>query len=446
MERSMMMPERSRLGFYYYPDSLHYRSHDLERWLPELKTLGAGWLTLMAPVERAIPEDFINGLLQAGIEPLLHFAAPISAGYCDAVKDLLPLYARWGVNYVTLFDRPNCRESWGPAGWVQGDLVERFLDQFLPLAETAVEAGLIPVFPPLEPGGDYWDLCFIQTALESILRRGHERVLDKLVLSAEAWTGEHPPEWGAGGAQAWPHTRPYLTPADSQDHRGFHIFDWYLAAAQQAVNRRLPVILLRAGSRPSDHLNPQTLQSDSVAHARLNLEIACQICGEAGRAGTVQPVPAEVLACNFWLLAAGERDPWAVEAWFKADGSELPVVGAFRSWQARRGTAVAVEPVNEAQAADSAPAAQVESCHPIAHYVLLPLYAWGIPDWDLAVIQPLLQEAHPTVGFSLPEARLAKRVTVVGGEGAISEVALDMLRSAGCRVERVLEDGTLVAT
>ncbi len=53
--------------------------------------------------------------------------------------------------------------------------------------------------------------------------------------------------------------------------------------------------------------------------------------------------------------------------------------------------------------------------HAITHYVLLPLYAWGAAEWDLQVIQPLLQEEHPTVGFSLTEARLADRVTVMGG-------------------------------
>ncbi len=84
--------------------------------------------------------------------------------------------------------------------------------------------------------------------------------------------------------------------------------------------------------------------------------------------------------------------------------------------------------------------------HTISHYVLLPLYAWGAADWDLEVIQPLLQESHPTVGFSLTEARLAGRVTVVGGDGAISAEALDMLRAAGCKVERVMDDGTLVAS
>ncbi len=83
---------------------------------------------------------------------------------------------------------------------------------------------------------------------------------------------------------------------------------------------------------------------------------------------------------------------------------------------------------------------------PISHYVLLPLYAWGMADWDMDLILPLLQEAHPTIGFSLAEARMAQRVTVVGGKEAISEKAIETLHQAGCIVERLASDGTLVAT
>jgi len=41
---------------------------------------------------------------------------------------------------------------------------------------------------------------------------------------------------------------------------------------------------------------------------------------------------------------------------------------------------------------------------------------------------------------------MAQRVTVVGGKEAISEKAIDTLRQAGCVVERLISDGTLVAT
>lgn len=109
----------TRLGFHYYPDTLHYRESDLEIWLPELKALGASWLVLQSSIERAIPESFLCGLLQASIEPVITFnlSLPNPASVAD-LRTLLEAYARWGARYTVLFDRPNSRSSWSSAAWI----------------------------------------------------------------------------------------------------------------------------------------------------------------------------------------------------------------------------------------------------------------------------------------------------------------------------------------
>ena len=487
-----------RLGFHYFPDMVHYRVQDLETWLPELLRLGASWITLLAPIERAIPEYFLTGLLKANIQPVLHFQLPAHQPMPgESSRLMLSNYARWGVRYVAFYDRPNLRANWRPSSWVQTDLVEHFLDYFLPLAGVALQEGLTPVFPPLEPGGDYWDLAFLRTALRSIARRDSEGLLEALTLSAYAWTGRHSVDWGNGGPQRWPGVRPYYTPPEAQDHLGFRIFDWYLAISEQELGRRLPIFLLRAGSIPEDHDGKEGAKAQGVAHAQTNLTLARLFAGEQDEAAGLEPIPPEVLACNFWLLCAQEQSSYAAQAWFQPEESRLPVVDALRQWIAIRrknqttpGEMVKglakeddeslvdrvifsgvdprprVEPESLiAPLGDFEREAEKESAgirdelepeeekeqlgeqvHPITHYVLLPLYAWGVANWDLSLIQPLMEESHPTVGFSLAEARLATRVTVVGGEGAISPEALDMLRSSGCRVERILEDGTLIAS
>ncbi|MDD5370604.1 MAG: hypothetical protein PHQ40_16100, partial [Anaerolineaceae bacterium] len=94
-------PLNTRIGFHYYPDTLHYRESDLHAWLPELQCLGATWLTLCAPLDRAIPEYFLEGLLHAGIEPILHFSGkPEDAVSIPEMKIFLDSYAKWGVHYV----------------------------------------------------------------------------------------------------------------------------------------------------------------------------------------------------------------------------------------------------------------------------------------------------------------------------------------------------------
>lgn len=71
-----LFPPRQKLGFHYFPDTLHYTEKDLQQWLPLLMELGAGWLVLRTEINRAIPEYFISGLIKAGIQPIIQF--PVS--------------------------------------------------------------------------------------------------------------------------------------------------------------------------------------------------------------------------------------------------------------------------------------------------------------------------------------------------------------------------------
>jgi hypothetical protein len=474
-----------RIGFHYYPDTWHYRQSDLEAWLPRLVEMGASWLTLLAPPERAIPENFIQALLSANIRPILHFclntAEPVPL---DTLRLLLSAYARWGVRLVAFYDRPNSRASWPVHVWAKNYLVERLLDEFIPLARAAQEQGLTVITPPLKPGGDYWDLAFLRTALRGLQRRGCVDLFDSLAIGAYAWLNDRPVDWGAGGPERWPEVRPYHQPDTQQDHRGFHIFDWYLAICQEELGYRLPVFLLRAGQRLVKGVTEEQAQSARFSHARKNLNAAQQITGHLTPENHDHPVPDEVKACNFWLLAADPADRHADEGWFMPSGEHLPVVDAFRQWASylrqEQESGAAAEtggantskiagevdvhhesPTTDVQAVEDAaiteppnpldPGPTVSEpknriAHPINHYILLPLYAWGAANWELSMVEGLLQESHPAIGFSLAEARLAKRVTVVGADGAVSAEALAMLRQSGCQVERLLEDGTLIAT
>lgn len=443
----------SRIGLHYFPDTLHYREQDLATWLPELQALGVGWLTLIAPSERAIPEDFIRGLVSAGIQPVLHFPIPLTqAGRDLHLNILFENYARWGVQFAALFDRPNLRSSWPSAAWTQTDLVERFLDFFLPHANAAFQSGLAPVFAPLEPGGDYWDTAFLQTALRGLERRGQHRLVESLGLSAFAWSSNQPLDWGAGGPERWPASQPYFTPPNSQDQLGFRIFEWYLAIAQAETGLSLPVILLRTGNRLEKGLqgDPGALQK----HTEQNLAIA-ELLSKApklkkspsaafsSRAQNEEELPDEaieqVLCANFWLLSASHESPHAPNAWYHAQGGNLPVVNALKQWSALRGKPEEITGKGR-QFGEISPGA-----HPIEHYLLLPLYAWGVADWDLEAIKPFLQQHHPTVGFSVYEARLARRVTIFGDGANLSPDSLTILRLAGCQVERLGQDGTLLA-
>lgn len=460
MPKLPLPPKNTRLGFHYYPDTEHYRESDLQTWLPDLQSLGATWLTLKAPLDRAIPEPFLSTLISAGIEPILHFSPPFGHSlWVEDLKFLFKTYARWGVHYVALFDRPNCRQAWPADAWMQSDLVERFLDLFIPGAQAALRSGLIPVFPPLEPGGDYWDTAFLRAALHGYQRRTQGWRTSRLVLSAYARSGDRPLNWGMGGPECWPGAHAYSTPPGQQDHRGFRIFDWYSAIAQAVLGEPLPLLLFGVGSYPQAGECGSDTGLNESGHTDRNLRLVQAIYptdgiedrnafpdSQAENPGSLTP---QVLCCNFWLLTASPQSPYVYQAWFKPSGQTLPIVGALRQWLGGLPDPPPDDlelPPSAPDQPSSSPAESAPASHRIRHYLLLPVFEWGIADWYLDAIRPFVKKHFPTIGFSLEEAAQAARVTVVASRHMIPDSKLDDLRAAGCVVERIDGDGTDIAT
>jgi hypothetical protein len=423
--------QNNRYGFYYFPDALHYTETDIHTWIPELKALGTSSLTLLAPIDRAIPELFIRRVMESGIEPILHLRLPTSITLHDELRPIFTAYSRWGVKYITLFDRPNLMSNWKPSDWGKENLVERFLDIFVPIAEMVRRAGLVPVFPPLEPGGDYWDTAFLYAALRSIQRRGHIDLLKQLLLSAYAWSGNRSPNWGAGGPERWPRTRPYSTPHDSEDQLGFRIFDWYMAVNEAATGIPRSIILLAAGSLIESQLDTRSPAVDIHDHTWQNMTLMRIM---AGRSPEYEAVPESVITCNFWLLSASAGDKEAKHAWYKPDLSQLPIVAQVKE-------SVANGWDNSNATTKSIPTGRIGS-RPISHYLLLPSKEWSSSQLHLEAIRPFINKFQPTIGFSPVEASHAKKVTVIGSSANVPEPIIDGLLAAGCIVEQIGVDGT----
>ncbi|RLT52571.1 MAG: hypothetical protein DWI68_02000, partial [Chloroflexi bacterium] len=284
-------------GFHYFPDEQHYRIADLERWLPELQALGAAWLTLRASAERAVPEAFINALVQAGIEPIIHI--PHSGVEPFDLEDLASLaaaYRNWGVNYVVLYDQPNQREQWPAGTFDQLHLIERFLTCWLPAVKVLRACGLAAVFPPLRQGGTFWDISFLRTAIETLTAWGETELMHDMILGAYAFAGPHPADWGRGGQTAWPAAQPYCTPPGSEDQLGFRAFEWYAEVTAECLGQPLPTLVLAGGARFGE-LDTKTGQPLDIAwHTTCNANIA--------HAMTNRHLPDYLLNMNFWLLAA----------------------------------------------------------------------------------------------------------------------------------------------
>jgi len=428
--------QTTRYGFHYFPDSLHYRADDLQFWIPELKAMGGSWLVMQSEANRAIPEDFILGLVEEKIEPIIHFplnlADPISP---TQIEPILSAYAKWGVHYVIFFDRPNSRTAWGHLGWAQTNLVDKFVDQFLPLAQTAVNLGLTPVFPPLEPGGHYWDTVFLRHALEELQARNAVKLLDNLVIAAYAWTWDKQLNWGTGGPEQWPLTRPYRIPSSSQDQRGFRIFDWYHSITRAVLQKTCPIILLQTGlsSDPvstKENANMNELEKIAILNI-LRLLNDENVYDLSAKEEALQPVPEEILCCNFWLLSANQKDSHANQAWVTEDGHKSIIAQTVIDW---RISSFGIELNADITMAKENP---FDSNFSISRYLLFTSLEWFLKNTERKDIQEYMKRYQPTIGFSIKEAAHAAVVTVVGDTDLISDAALELLRDSGCCIERL---------
>jgi hypothetical protein len=152
----------------------------------------------------------------------------------------------------------------------------------------------------------------------------------------------------------------------------------------------------------------------------------------------LEPIPAYVMASNFWLLSAEETSPLASQAWFRPEAHNHELVGKLRAWQQERRAELL------RQEAEKSGTDDID--RPIRHYLLLPSYEWGVSDWYLEVIRPFIKKHRPTVGFSPQEAEQADRVTVVGNGQNYPEGVVNRLEDAGCLVEQIGGTGINIAT
>lgn len=410
-----------KIGFHYFQDLNHYQSRDLALWQPELESLQAGWLVLKASPNYAIPEEFITGLLDSDVQPIIHFDIPVNSDYRpEDLRILLSSYARWGVKYVIFFDRPNMKSSWLHDTWSQGDLVERFLDRYLPFVRAAEQNGLTPIFPPLQPGGDYWDLSFLKKVLNLVKQRRSLDFVSNLHIAVSSQTFNHPLSWGAGGKRNWKVPRPYSkSEIGEEDHLGFNTWQWYTDLVNSILGIEPKLFLFYFGSADIK----QSVLDPKVSFEEL-IDFAMKPSEEAGRAAEQKN---NILACLFWILSTSEPNEDGRTAFFDITGEvKVPEIKSYKE---------KLENTRKQNLEYVVSDRLAEWIYPIDHYLLLPSYEWGIPENTLDRIRPIMRDSRPTIGFSLIEATNARKVTVWNENGAFSVKDIDILREAGCLID-----------
>lgn len=415
---------KTRLGLHYYNDTHHFQEKDLALWLPQMLGKHISWLVLQSSLDFAIPEDFIKSLLSHNIEPVIQFSkVDINPGNAEEARIILRSYARWGVKYVIFFDKPNLRRSWDEGLWNKGDIVDRFLDVYISYVKMASREGLTSVFPPLQPGGDYWDTAFIKKVLKSAMNRKCIEIISNLHIAISGQTFNKPLHWGLGEQNNSLNSTAYAISKDMEDHIGFRTSDWYTKMVEPIIGYQPKVLMFWFGSR--------TYQEPETRSEQLNDLVSLAL--DQGISNNIHPISKNVISCIFDPLStvANLNIPELVskdEMLGKVMNKDLPIESLFEQ-----------DPFDHI-------AKNVASwVYPIDHYLLLPKFDWGIPEHILEKIRPIMKSEQPTIGFSLDEAALARKVTVWNENHAFSEGQLEYLKNSGCLIDEKIVSGIEVA-
>ncbi len=323
LERYSRPQNDTGFGFHYFPDTQHYSPHDIKRWMPELKSMGASWLVVLSRLESPIPEFMVKELIASEIEPIVRVVTPVVEPIDRPIlTELLSVYAGWGVHYVEVFGEPNLASRWRLQDWCRPSLVERFVDLLLPCLEQMDAAGLFPVFPALRPHGSYWDLSFLQSALQLLTSQVNASLVEKMVVGMHNHAWDKPLSWGQGGQERWPAARPYYSPPECQDHIGFNLFQWYNEIIRATVGSSLGLICMGSGAVGNPCSTVGGGSADEKRLADRSVTIARMVMDGS--------IPEYVLNHTFWLLATDEGDSCRVHGWYGADGAESPAVTAVK--------------------------------------------------------------------------------------------------------------------
>ena len=417
-----MSENTQELGFIYFSSPEYFVGRKISAWMPVLRRLGASVIVFNGNFIRAIPEDIFLCAKDYQLTPVVHLTSELPlARKFNEVAFLLDVYAKWGVNEVILGNKPNMKQAWPMAGWHYDNIVDHFLDRFIPLATHAVRLGLTPVAPPLQPGGDYWDTAFMELFLAGLKRRQLSEILEHLVLSSYGHTFNKPLDWGDGGPEQWMSTEPYQAKAGQQDQLGFHHFEWMQAIGQKVSGTQFQTLILDAG-------NPGVQYSETQpTKVFRDIQQIMRFCQSGSPKGDHNGKAS--IACSDSIRFCA----------FSLDTLNEIMSKPF-------------EPAHLAQLFDGKnkekafAAAQTDERKPIKHYLLLPAHRSGVSDAILNKVRPIIKAFQPTIGFSIREASLAERVSVYPDGGAFSDGDINQLRSSGCVVDLLPESGIEIAT
>jgi len=345
-------------GIHWAPTLFGQPTDMVEHYLAESKAMDFTWVKLIQGDAPKLEHEYlIRRLVENGIMPVLRVYRPWNEPY-EHLAELVRLGLPAGVHYYELYNEPNLAGQSG--GWRPGESisVQRLVDLWIPSAEAVAQAGGLPGLPALAPGGDYDDLLFLRDFLRELKGRGRLDLLYNAWLPLHNYFLNHPIDYpydevnlsSTPLAQEEIARRGLTTeqveainlarrnsrlPRDQggyyvgdtiyADSNGFLKFQAYAAILEQECGFIVPIITTEGGAivgSAEDPRYPAVGEADLVERTVAAFDYMRT------------QAPPYYFAFMPWLLAnraGGSLEAaWEGAAWYKEDGTTLPVVAALK--------------------------------------------------------------------------------------------------------------------
>jgi len=343
-------------GVHYSPTILAQPATMVDFFIDELRQLNIKWVKIMqGDVPKIEHQYLVEQLMANNIEPIIRVYKPYNEPYQNLdglVKAATPL----GVHYFELYNEPNIGGF--PGGWRDGEAisVDRILELWLPAAETIHAAGGYPGLPTLATGGAVDDMKFLREFLGNLKNSGRTDLLDRAWLPMHNYFLNHPFDYPEDPANllsaplaAAETTKRGLSPEQvkaintarlnakapggyyvgstiQEDSNSFRKFDAYAKIFFDQFGFYIPIITTEGGPLVGDAQDPRYPPVTQDDLTDLTLKSYHYMLDNAS---------AYYFAYAPWLLAnsaGGHWDAaWEDAAWYKVDGTTLPVVPALKA-------------------------------------------------------------------------------------------------------------------
>lgn len=293
-------PEDNGRGMHWIP-TLRSDKSTVDRFVREMVDMKIKWAVILNDDCNIGDNDYlVQQLVANGIMPIMRIYTPNGEPIKGDLQALVRHYKPMGVSYYQLYNEPNLNsENEGRA-----PDVNRYVDLWAAAARAVTEAGGLPGFGSLAPGGNFDDVEFLKQSLDTLKARGEMGLLDRAWLGVHNYTLNHPLDY-------------------AKDSNGFLKFRWYDEIVRQKLGRSLPIISTEGGTHVGvdcDKTMPPVTEEKQVE----------MVVGAYDYMRNAEPY---YLAYTYWVIAngagGGADKGFEWQALF-GNGKTSPVVAALK--------------------------------------------------------------------------------------------------------------------